>query len=79
MGMTIELSSEEETAYQAHALAEGLTVEQWLKRLADERVRPAREKKSPAASKTLLELFEPLRGLELHFGRSPSTGRSIDL
>ena len=79
MGMTIELSPEEEAAYHACALAEGLTVERWLKRLADERMRPEREGKSRPASKTLLELFEPLRGLELHFDRTPSTGRSIDL
>ena len=37
MNMTIDISPEEQAAYEAQALAEGLSVEQWLKKLANER------------------------------------------
>jgi hypothetical protein len=30
-------------------------------------------------TKDIVELFAPLRGLNLHFGRNPSTGRPVDL
>ena len=30
-------------------------------------------------TKDILELFAPLRGLNLDFGRNPSTGRPVDL
>jgi hypothetical protein len=34
----------------------------------------------PASSaKDIVELFEPLRGLNLDFDRNPSTGRSVEL
>ena len=31
------------------------------------------------AKRTLLDLFEPLRGLDVEFPRNPSTGRPVDL
>ena len=31
------------------------------------------------AKRTLLDLFEPLRGLDVEFTRNPSTGRPVDL
>ncbi len=34
---------------------------------------------SPAPTKDIVELFAPLRGLNLDFGRNPSTGRPVDL
>lgn len=30
-------------------------------------------------AKDIMELFAPLRGLDLDFGRNPSTGRPVDL
>jgi hypothetical protein len=32
-----------------------------------------------AAKRTLLDLFAPLRGLDVEFTRNPSTGRPVDL
>ena len=32
-----------------------------------------------APAKDIVELFAPLRGLNLDFGRNPSTGRPVDL
>ena len=34
---------------------------------------------SVAPTKDIVELFAPLRGLKLDFGRNPSTGRPVDL
>jgi hypothetical protein len=33
----------------------------------------------PQAKRTLLDLFEPIRGLDVEFTRNPSTGRPVDL
>jgi hypothetical protein len=33
----------------------------------------------PTPTKDIEELFAPLRGLNLDFGRNPSTGRPVDL
>jgi hypothetical protein len=33
----------------------------------------------PLPAKDIVELFAPLRGLNLDFGRNPSTGRPVDL
>jgi hypothetical protein len=48
-----------------------------LKSLRD---RLMKQMTGPAAGrKTLVELFEPLRGLELEFSRNSSTGRPIEV
>ena len=33
----------------------------------------------PEGKKSLVEVFAPLRGLDLDFSRNPSTGRPVDL
>jgi hypothetical protein len=33
----------------------------------------------PAGKKSLVEVSAPLRGMDLDFGRNPSTGRPVDL
>jgi hypothetical protein len=34
---------------------------------------------NPPPAKDIVELFAPLRGLNLDFGRNPSSGRPVDL
>ena len=41
MNLTIELSDEQASALRAQAEAQGLTVEQWLQRMAAQHVQPA--------------------------------------
>ena len=36
-------------------------------------------RRRPAGKKSLVEVFAPLRGLDLDFSRNPSTGRPVDL
>ena len=40
---------------------------------------PTRPLPEAPPAKNIVELFEPLRGLNLDFGRNPSTGRPVDL
>jgi len=39
----------------------------------------AKSQPVPLPAKDIVELFAPLRGLNLDFGRNPSTGRPVDL
>jgi hypothetical protein len=41
MNLTIELTEEQAAALRAQAEAQGLTVEQWLRRIADQHAQPA--------------------------------------
>lgn len=43
MTVTIELSPEKEAALRAHAQAYGLTIDQWLLRLAEQQIPPGTE------------------------------------
>ena len=79
MTMRIDISPEEQAAYEAQARTEGLSLEDWLKKLADERAgRPA-----PGASQgqKLVEACAKVRGLmdDLDFSRNRSAARPIDL
>ena len=39
----------------------------------------AAERRRAAGRKSLVEVFAPLRGMNLDFSRNPSTGRPVDL
>ena len=80
--MNIELKPEQERILQ-DALSQGRfhSVEEALDRaiqsIAPQETPPA--KKRPAGKKSLVEVFAPLRGLDLDFSRNRSTGRPVDL
>jgi len=78
MQMTIDISPEERAAFDAQASAEGLSVEAWLKKLANEKARP---KPEGISGKDLLEVCKKARGLadDLDFSRNRSTARPLDL
>ncbi len=81
--MTIELKPEQERILQ-EALRQGRfhSVEEALDRaiqsIAPQECWP-KVNKRPAHKKSLVEVFAPLRGLNLDFSRNPSTGRPIEL
>ncbi|MBV9266649.1 MAG: hypothetical protein JO061_10820 [Acidobacteriaceae bacterium] len=75
MTLTIKLSEEQATTLEAKAAAEGLSVEEWIKKLAE----PARATGRPPGRKSLVEVFAPLRGMNLDFSRNKSTSRPVDL
>ena len=80
--MTIELKPEQERILQ-EALREGRfrSMEEALDRaiqsILPEKSAPPR--KGLTTRKSLVEVFAPLRGLDLDFSRNPSTGRSVEL
>ena len=83
MAMTIELKPEQERILQ-EALRQGRfhSVEEALNRaiqsIAPEESLP-KAHTGPIGKKSLVEVFAPLRGLDLDFSRNPSTGRPVEL
>ena len=77
--MTIDISPEEQAAYEAQAALEGLRLDEWIKKLADERA----GRRTPPGFKgdALLEACAKVRGLadDLDFGRNISTAPPLDL
>jgi hypothetical protein len=77
MTVTIELTRETEAGLVAQAEAQGLSLEDYVKQLL-ERAAPSCRK--PVSGEiNLVELFAPLRGLNLTFDRNPSVGRPVGL
>jgi len=76
MTVKLELSPEIEAGLLAQAQARGLSLEVYAARLLQ---RAADLPRPPSGEKSLVELFVPLRGLNLDFGRNPSAGRAVDL
>ena len=82
MSLTLEFSQEEQAAYEAQARAEGLSMEAWLKKLADERARVSQAglRVDVTQGKSLVDLCAKVRGLtdDLDTSRNASIARSID-
>ena len=76
MIVKLELTPETEAGLLAQAQACGLSLENYVTQLLQ---RVAAPKKAFAGEKNLVELFAPLRGLDLDFSRNPSTGRPVDV
>ena len=76
MIMKLELTPDVEAGLLAQAQARGLSLEAYASQLLRSASVPA---KPAPGRKSLFELFAPLRGLDLEFGRNPSAGRPADL
>jgi hypothetical protein len=59
MNLTIEFSSERVAALKAKASAEGLTVEEWLRKLAEHEVEPVAPEKPFTSGYGLLTKYGP--------------------
>ena len=79
MSVTIELPDESAALLKQQAAAHGLSLEAWIEQLARGRASESQDQSARQPANDLLELFAPLRGLNLDFERNPSTGRSVDL
>ena len=83
--MKIETSPSEQAAYEALAAAEGLSVEQWLKKPANEHVYSQAARSDDLKARTLSELLAPVRGLltdeeiDRCFARNRLPSRPLDL
>jgi hypothetical protein len=76
MTVKLELPPEIEAGLLAQAQARGLSLELYAAQLLEHAAAPAGPH---SREKSLVELFVPLRGLNLDFGRNPSAGRPVDL
>jgi hypothetical protein len=75
MTVTVRIPPEKEAALKAQAQAQGLSLEEWLLRLAERATGVA----APAGN--LVDVCAMVRGLadDLDFSRNPSTSRTVDL
>lgn len=77
MTVTLNLPPDVEAGLLAQAQTHGLPLEAYLvQHVLRDAVQPA---KPAAARKSIVELFAPLRGIDVEFTRNPSTGRPVDL
>jgi hypothetical protein len=81
MTITLEISPELKAELARLAAARGMEIDSYAARLLEEATHiPAAfsESKTPPA-KDMVELFAPLRGLNLNFERDRDPGRDLDL
>ena len=78
MTITIGITPEVKAALTRQAAAQGREVESYAASLLERAVHPAAAPPTPPA-KDMVELFAPLRGLNLDFERDRDTGRDINL
>jgi hypothetical protein len=79
MTVTIELPEESAALLRDQAAAHGLSLAAWIEQLARDSAGRSQGQPAGPTSKNLVELFAPLRGLNLDFDRNRSTGRTVDL
>ena len=78
MAITIDITREVRAALVRQAAAQGRQVDSYAASLLEQAVHPTTAPPIPPA-KNMVELFAPLRGLNLDFERDRDTGRDIVL
>ena len=78
MTITIDITPEVKAALARQAAAQGRAVESYAASLLEQALDPAAAPRTPPA-KDMVELFAPLRGLNLNFDRDRDPGRDIEL
>jgi len=80
MTITLDIKPETQEELARQAAAQGLDVEAFAANLLEEAAHAAAAQQARAAmAKDMVELFAPLRGLNLDFERDRDRGRDIDL
>jgi hypothetical protein len=79
MTITLDIRPEIQDELSRQAAAQGLGVGAYAASLLEEAAHAASVKSKPASAKDLVELFAPLRGLDLDFERDRDMGRDINL
>ncbi|HTX34833.1 MAG TPA: hypothetical protein VME43_07425 [Bryobacteraceae bacterium] len=75
MTITVEISPEVQAELARQAAAHGQAVETYAASLIEEATRP----RMPKPAEDMVELFAPLRGLNIDFERDRDPGRDIRL
>jgi hypothetical protein len=83
MAIILDIKPDTEAELARQAAAQGLEIEAYVASLVEEaaaHLSPSRVKRaSYADAKDMVELFAPLRGLNLDFERDRDTGRDVNL
>ena len=79
MTITLDIRPEIQDELSRQAAAQGLGVGAYAASLLEEAAHAVSVKHGPASAKNLVELFAPLRGLDLDFERDRDTGQDINL
>jgi hypothetical protein len=77
MTITLQIQPELEAELSRQAQAEGLRVEAYIEGLIAKAA--ARPGEATATAQNMVELFSPLRGLNLDFERDRDAGRPLDI
>jgi hypothetical protein len=79
MTITLEIKPEIEAALARQAAANGMGVGDYAASLLEEAANAPSSTTQSASARDMVELFAPLRGLNLDFERDRDTGRNLDL
>jgi hypothetical protein len=79
MTITVDVRPEVQAELARQAAAHGLTIEEHAASLLEEAVHLPAASQSQAPTKDVVELFAPLRGLNIDFERDRDPGRDIVL
>ena len=81
MTITVDITPEVKAELTRQAAAQGRPVEVYAASLLEEALHVSTMRTEPPRAKSLLEVFEMVRGLadDVDFSRNPSTGRPLDL
>jgi hypothetical protein len=80
MTIILDIRPETEAKLARQAAAQGLEIGEYAASLLEEAAQASLDKPAPPTeAKDMVELFEPLRGLNLDFERDRDAGRDIDL
>jgi len=79
MTITLDIRPEIEAELARQAAAHGLGIGEYAASLLEEAAHASSDKPAHPEPKDMVELFAPLRGLNLDFERDRDPGRDIDL
>ena len=79
MTLTLEIRHEVQEAFARQAASQGLEVGTYAATLLEDAAQAASTLPAVPMAKDMVELFAPLRGLNLDFARDRDTGRDISL
>ena len=79
MTITLDIKPETEDELLRQAKAHGVGMAAYASTLLEDAARAAAIKRSSADALDMVELFAPLRGLNMDFARDRDTGRDIEL
>lgn len=79
MTITLDIPPDVEAELARQAAARGLAIGDYAASLLEEAAQASLSKLAMPAAKDMVELFAPLRGLNLDFERDRDTGRDLNL